>query len=213
MPLFFQQQLNNHTQLAIWKIEEAEPFFEVPLQRSITHPHKRLQHLAGRYLLKYLFPLFPLELIQIADTRKPFLESELFHFSIAHCGKYAAVVVSTQNRVGVDIEMIADKVQKVQHKFVSTAEMEIVKTASANQHGQLSTVNAQLILIWSCKEALFKWYGSGELDFKEHMQLQGIKIIDNKHFEIAMRLKKTGDKLLCLRSRFFDDLCLCYIVT
>jgi hypothetical protein len=47
MPLFFQQQVNAHTGLAIWKIEEDEGFFDVPLQRTITHPHKRLQHLAG----------------------------------------------------------------------------------------------------------------------------------------------------------------------
>ena len=73
MPLFFQQDIDDTTRLAIWKIEEEEAFFHVPLQREITHPHKRLQHLAGRYLLKYLFPDFPTELIRIADTRKPFL--------------------------------------------------------------------------------------------------------------------------------------------
>ena len=60
MPVFYQQTINEQTKLAIWKIEEDEAFFlqHVPLQRSITHPHKRLQHLAGRYLLGYLFPRF-----------------------------------------------------------------------------------------------------------------------------------------------------------
>ena len=47
---------------------------------------KRLQHLAGRYLLYALFDDFPLEEIVIADTRKPFLENEKYHFSISHCG-------------------------------------------------------------------------------------------------------------------------------
>ena len=112
MPIFYQQDIDTYTRLAIWKLEEAEDFFlkAVPLQREITHPHKRLQHLAGRWLLKYLFPEFPLELIRIADTRKPFLENEIFHFTISHCVDYAAVIVSEKCRVGVDIEIPTQKV-------------------------------------------------------------------------------------------------------
>ena len=71
MPLFYQHNINENTKLGIWKIEEPEAFFvqAVPLKREITHPHKRLQHLAGRYLLKTLFPGFPYEEIMIADLR------------------------------------------------------------------------------------------------------------------------------------------------
>jgi hypothetical protein len=39
----------------------------------VTHPLKRLQHLAGRFLLQFLCPGFPYELIRIADTAKPYL--------------------------------------------------------------------------------------------------------------------------------------------
>src|SRR6476646_5177387 len=159
MPLFFQQQVNLHTKLAIWKIEEAESFFFVPLQRSITHPHKRLQHLAGRYLLRFLFPDFPLELIQVADTRKPFLENELFHFSISHCGDFAAVLVSTINRVGVDIEVVSDKILKVQHKFSSVGEVTVIQNVFKEKNNP-ATINRELTLIWCCKEAVFKWYGT-----------------------------------------------------
>jgi len=58
VPIFFQQQVNDSTRLGIWKIEETEEFFKanVPQHRDVTHPHKRLQHLAGRFLLQYLFP-------------------------------------------------------------------------------------------------------------------------------------------------------------
>ena len=61
MPLFYQQDINEFTRLAVWQIAEEEDFFlqQVPLQREITHPHKRLQQLAGRLLLKEMFPDFP----------------------------------------------------------------------------------------------------------------------------------------------------------
>src|SRR5688572_24596109 len=159
MPLFFQQDIDIHTKLAIWKIEEDEDFFQVPLQRQITHPHKRLQHLAGRYLLKYLFPDFPISLIQVADTRKPFLENEDYHFSISHCGDFAAVIVSNENRVGIDIEMISSKASRIAHKFISDEErFYFLQTSFSTE--QLAT------LVWSCKEAVFKWYGLGKVDFR-----------------------------------------------
>ena len=100
--------------LGIWKIEETEEFFKgnVPQHRDVTHPHKRLQHLAGRFLLQFLFPDFPYELIQIADTRKPFLPDEQYHFSISHCGDYAAAIVSKDKRVGIDIEIPVEKISR-----------------------------------------------------------------------------------------------------
>src|SRR5678816_510709 len=97
MPIFFQHAVSENTRLGIWKIEETEEYFKgnVPQHREVTHPHKRLQHLAGRFLLQFLFPDFPYELIKIADTRKPYLPDEQYHFSISHCGDYAAAIVSS----------------------------------------------------------------------------------------------------------------------
>ena len=94
MPLVYQQNINEATRIAVWHITENEDFFfkKVILSNAITDPHKRLQHLAGRYLLTELYDNFPLELIKIADTRKPFLADEAFHFSISHCGDRKSVV-------------------------------------------------------------------------------------------------------------------------
>ena len=68
MPLIHSQQLNNNTKIGVWHITETEDFFfeKYSLQRNITHPHKRLQHFAGRHLLSILFPYFPTEAIKIA---------------------------------------------------------------------------------------------------------------------------------------------------
>jgi hypothetical protein len=61
MPLFYQHNINDIAKLAVWHISEPEDFFleKVQLQKTINHPHKRLQHLAGRYLLQLLHPDFP----------------------------------------------------------------------------------------------------------------------------------------------------------
>ena len=95
MPLVYQQNINASTKMAVWHIAEPEDFFlaSVPVQREIKHWHKRLQHLAGRLLLKEMYPDFPVEMILIADTKKPFLENEPFLFSISHSVVYAAAIV------------------------------------------------------------------------------------------------------------------------
>ena len=123
MPVFY-EHINDFAKIAIWHIAEEKNFFlaKVPLQREITHPHKQLQHLAGRYLLPELFTDFPLEEIVIADTKKPFLENEKYHFSISHCGDFAAAIVSNTKRVGVDIEKVNEKIGNIFPKFLSEKE-------------------------------------------------------------------------------------------
>jgi len=169
MPIFFQQQINESTRLGIWKIEETEEFFilNVPQHRNVSHPHKRLQHLAGRFLLRYLFPDFPNELIQIADTRKPFLPDEQYHFSISHCGDYAAAIVSKNSRVGIDIEIPTEKIAGIMYKFLSAKEHELFQLIEPDDDRiPLAT------LLWSAKESVFKWYGNGGVDFRRQIVLK-----------------------------------------
>jgi phosphopantetheinyl transferase len=182
MPLVYQQNINATTQIAVWHIREPEDFFlaSVPVQREIRHWHKRLQHLAGRLLLKELYPEFPVELIQVADTKKPFLENEPFHFSISHCGDYAAAIVSKTHRVGVDVELLNEIIEQIQHKFTSENELKLFKSLPVENirtasFGQYSKFNIKYsILCWSVKESVFKWWGNGQVDFKRDIVIQSI---------------------------------------
>ena len=216
MPIFFQQQINDTNRLGIWKIEETEEFFKanVPQHRDVTHPHKRLQHLAGRFLLQFLFPDFPYELIKIADTRKPFLPDEQYHFSISHCGDYAAAIVSSDKRVGIDIEVPSDKAEKIRHKFINEEENKIFnnefQTPDSFGRRRLAEGDARLpTLLWSCKESVFKWYGDGGVDFREHIQLkkqhEGNETID-------CIFTKNQTRLL-IQYRQFDHLVLAWVMS
>ncbi|RYZ00379.1 MAG: 4'-phosphopantetheinyl transferase superfamily protein [Chitinophagaceae bacterium] len=206
MPLFFQQAVDNDTRLAVWHITEDEGFFDVPLQRSITHPHKRRQHLAGRYLLRFLCPGFPLDLIRIADTRKPFLEDEAYHFSVSHCGDYAAAIVSPERRVGIDIEIPTDKVERIRHKFLSEGEEERLAPAK----GLLGPVQLATLL-WSVKEAAFKWYGKGNVDFRDDMPVQELRPGAGGAYSVPVHFGKELQQPLHAQARLWDGLVLSYI--
>ncbi len=183
MPLVYQQNINATTKIAVWHITEHEDFFlaSVPVQREIRHWHKRLQHLAGRLLLKEMYPDFPVEMILVADTKKPFLENEPFHFSISHCGDYAAAMVSKTSRVGVDVELIKEKIKLIQHKFTGEEELKIfaehpadnIQYLPVRQAGSIFNIQC-LTLCWSVKESVFKWWGKGAVDFKDDIIIRSV---------------------------------------
>lgn len=225
MPKIYLDTINATTSLAIWHITESEGFFlqKVPLKTNISHPHKRLQHLAGRYLLQEIAPDFPIDLIRIADTRKPYVPGESHHFSISHCGNYAAAIVSTTHRVGIDIEIYTEKVLKILHKFLSNEEWSLVNrqfliedrsiNAESTGNSQSETGNWHLAtLLWSVKEAVYKWFGNGEMGFIQHMQIT--KIAGGNEGEIEMDFSRdvTLAKLL-INYKLLDLFSLAWILT
>ena len=203
MPLFFSQQIDEHTKLAVWQITEQADFFmeKVPLSRSITNPHKRLQHLAGRYLLQWLFPDFPIHLIQIADTRKPFLANETHHFSITHSGNYAAAIVSTNRQVGIDIELHTERIHRVSHKFLNEYEEQIAPPKPS----------IYPTLIWSVKEAMYKWNSLGEIDFQEHLQITKTPESLNSSGMIDAYISKPKPSHLTLEYKIWENLVMAWV--
>jgi phosphopantetheinyl transferase len=223
VPIFFQLQLSENTRLGVWKIEETEEFFKgnVPRHRDVTHPHKRLQHLAGRFLLQYLFPDFPYHMIEIADTRKPFLPDEKYHFSISHCGDFAAAIVSKVSRVGIDIEIPVEKIFKIADKFLSKEEDSRFKIQDSRLKYRIAVGNPLAsdglttndyrltTLLWSAKESVFKWYGDGGVDFREEIQL--LKQDEAKE-TIDCFFSKDESELI-IHYRKFEHLVLAWVVS
>jgi phosphopantetheinyl transferase len=217
MPLFYQQDINADTKLGIWRISESEDFFleKVPQHRDITHPHKRLQHLAGRFMLQELYPYFPYELIRIADTRKPFLSNEAYHFSISHCAEYAAAIVSLTQRVGIDVELTTSKMERIAPKFLHHEEQQLLldtkKLLQSQFPGHPLNNDPWLLhtLSWSVKEAVYKWFGLGGIQFNEQII---IKEIDLRADGVIHCFFKHDIQLPVIVSyKIFGDLCVSWV--
>jgi len=206
--LFFQQNINQSSKLAIWKIDEPELFYSelVTISTTISHPHKRLQHLAGRYLLPFLFADFPHTAIEIAQTRKPYLPAAQYQFSISHCADFAAAIVSKNKAVGIDIEMITERVHKIKHKYLHAKEQAFVNDYPIEKQTKLLTV------LWSAKEAMFKWWGRGDINFSEAMQIQSFEL--NESGVIYTSFKKDNfETALELNYKIMDQMCLVWVIT
>ena len=209
MPLFYQHNINQFTKLAVWKITETEDFFleKVSIQKEITHLHKRLQHLAGRYLLEILHPGFPFELIAITESKKPLLSNGKLHFSISHCADFAAAIISEEKSVGIDVELVTPKIERIKNKFLSEKEIDIISKNS----NELQTIIYELLtLCWSTKETIFKWNGKANVDFKKNI------IVDNLFFKngngmIEAHFQKQERTDLAIEFIFFENLCLTWV--
>ena len=217
MPLFYQHTINATTKLGIWQIDEGENFFlqKVSVQQTITHPHKRLQHLAGRFLLQHLFPNFPYSEILIADTRKPYLPNEQYHFSISHCGNYAAAIVSSTHRVGIDIEIPTQKVERIAHKFIHENEKRFLVNGKqlTGSSSPFTDDRLSFTILWSAKETVFKWYSLGNVDFKENMQLSNIIQKQNDSLPLPFVFKKQEIIQLNIAAKIFNEIVLSWVAT
>lgn len=208
MGLFYHQDINSSTRLALWHIQEPENFYlqRVPLQREITHPHKRLQHLAGRYLLPYLYKDFPHAEIEIAGTRKPFLPNDQYHFSISHCGDYAAAIASSNKRVGVDVELITPRIQNIKRKFLHPEELRFVNAMPQTKQLHFLTV------LWSAKEAIYKWYGLGQVDFSEMIRTFPFELAEEGWIQAAF-IKDDLQESLIVNYKMLENMCLVWVVS
>jgi phosphopantetheinyl transferase len=132
------------------------------------HPVKRIQHLAARLLLQELLPEADLNNIQYAANGKPYFVNESVHFSISHCNGYAACVISEEGPVGIDIELIHERIKKVAPKFLHIAELENINTLE--QEAQLK----EMSFVWAAKEAMYKMNEKLGIDFSENLRVEGL---------------------------------------
>ncbi|MEO8721807.1 MAG: 4'-phosphopantetheinyl transferase superfamily protein [Ginsengibacter sp.] len=208
MPLFYQHNINDTSKLAVWHLTENEDFFleKVSAQKEITHPHKRLQHLAGRYLLQILDPEFPLHLIRVSASGKPLLPGRKAYFSISHCGNYAAAIISENKPVGIDVEMVTPKIEMIKNRFLSESEINL----SEVNYKQPIMDHQLLTLFWSSKETVFKWFGKGQISFRKNINLARLFIKDDGGF-ITAHLSNSVKTNLKVEFKFFGTLCLSWV--
>jgi len=205
MPLFYQDNPVDDIRFAIWQITEEEDFFlaSVPLSKNIQHPHKRKQHLAGRYLLALLAPDFPIGEIAIADSKKPYLRDDKYHFSISHCGNYAAAILSKTKRVGIDIEIFDQKILRIQNKFLNEKELAFIMDEKENSLALYTT-------LWCAKEAIYKWFSFGRVNFKENILLSSF-LLKNEGCFNARFIKENTDATLLVRYKLFQNISMTWV--
>ena len=163
MPIIDDLNVSSKTRYVLWEItENYETLFsgieldtnsKQLLSQKKSETHKN-QFLAVRYLLKYLS--IDLHNLNYDSLGKPFFENN-YKISISHSGVYVAIIIS-DTVVGIDIETINERVQKIKSKYLET---------ELNYPLELNTET--LLVYWNIKESIFKALDKPGIDFKKNM--------------------------------------------
>ena len=189
MPLLFRRDVAEQTQLAIWKIEESGSWFrsqlkldekEIALIDSIRHPQRKLHWLSSRLLLRHVLGNPDIFIHLESDERgKPVVHNFPIHISISHSFELSALLMSEKFTLGIDIEKIDPKIERIKHKFLREE-----KLIAISEEYRLE----QLYVYWCAKEAMYKWYGKRELEFREHLYVRPFRF--SHEGEVVGRIMK-----------------------
>ncbi len=165
MPIIWSKKLGSKGELAVWHIvEQADELYnklqlnaaEKAFYDSLQSNKRNMHWLGSRVLLRTLLNTTEYIDCQLDGNNKPYLVNFPYEISISHSNDYAAVIIYKEKLVGVDIEKMSNKIERIAQRFLSTNELAFI---SINNRIE------QLYVCWGIKETLFKLYGKGNLPF------------------------------------------------
>ncbi len=171
MPLLLDQSLPENTRLLVWDITENTDWLksnvtlneeEGNLYNTFSHEPRRKQWLAVRLILQHYFAGNTNHHIQYDEFGKPYFKDAKLTISISHSHQLGGVIISSLIELGLDIERLDHRIEKIKTKFLSDEELQQL-------NGQ--NMNEQLHIYWCAKEVMYKIYGRKGLEFKDHLKI------------------------------------------
>jgi 4'-phosphopantetheinyl transferase len=194
MPINFFTNLDSSGNLLLWQAEEEIGWFKEQLDlvpnlweeyESLANDARRHSWLASRYAVQQVTQQSPLNILKDHSGR-PYLDAERKPLSLSHCEGFAAAVHSDVS-VGIDVERISSRVQKIKNYFLRDEELAL-----------MGEKNEALILAWSAKESIYKWFGEKHLGYKSQLCIRSIDFLGQ-----AVEIEITTKDHSLIQSVFF----------
>ncbi|NOY37533.1 MAG: 4'-phosphopantetheinyl transferase superfamily protein [Chlorobi bacterium] len=170
MGLKYIKTFTSDCRLGLWEIEEdlntlhnmisLEPEEEKTI-RGYGNEARKAEYLSVRVLLHRM--LNGDARIRYGTRNKPFLAGKDYDISISHSGRYTAILLSREQRVGVDLEKMSHRISKIADRFINPSERITADPSVKRYH---------LYIHWCAKEALYKLLDKKGLNFREHIIIQ-----------------------------------------
>lgn len=193
MPIF--HKIN--PSFVVWEVKESLPELLSLLPASVQCPSfkaesRKLEWAAAHVLVQEITGKF--QLIKHLHTGAPFLDGDARHLSISHTRNFVSVCLSDVP-VGIDVEMITPRANKLRSRFMSPSE------------GFLEDgyADVEATLLWSAKESLFKILEEQDaVDFLQHLHTQAVPF--SEEGIIPAQEKRTPyQKMYEVHYRIFPD--------
>jgi phosphopantetheinyl transferase len=186
--------LNEYSILGVWKIEEDLDSLlshvildreEVKKYKGFKSNSRKLEFLSVRALLAELIGKDAR--IVYNKNNKPFLKSGSHFISISHSHRLTAILLSTNEQVGIDLEYMSANIAAFAFKFMNRREKVTRDTGMRKYH---------LYLHWCAKEALYKICDKEGISIRNNITIEPFELKDSGEIKgkvHAEKIKETFD--------------------
>ena len=193
--------IDDQTKIKIWKVilGELSP-------KELNNDEKKLFKLKKSNILREQFlatrKMLALEnsdyIITYDFDGKPSLNSE-FNISISHSREIAALVLSNNRKIGLDVQLKVSKILNIQNKFLNKFEKLNI--------GNNPSINI-LTMIWTSKESIYKAIGLKGISFSKNIKID--KVTEKDKTGKGYYINGTEKVKFELKFFYLDEYIVCY---
>ena len=156
--------------IQVWQITEQPGYFlenitlseeEKSYYSSLRNETRKKLWLCCRHMIQEIYGRSAR--IGYDTFGKPWLKGMDNFLGITHSGEMVAVILSVKDPVGIDIEKIRARIERVKDKFLSPEELKDL--------GSMNRLE-KLHVLWGAKESLYKIHGRPDIEFQRDILIE-----------------------------------------
>jgi len=192
--------LNEFSILGVWKIEEDLDTLrdlvvldsdEKKKYKGFSSNSRKLEFLSVRALLSEL--IGKEARIVYNKNNKPFLKDGTRFISISHSHKLTAILLSTNEKVGIDLEFMSSNIAAFAFKFLNRKEKVTRELDNRKYH---------LYIHWCAKEALYKICDKEGISIRKNITIEPFNVKESGEIRGQVRTDKINESFDLYYSKY-----------
>lgn len=176
--------LSNGSRLLIAKLDLSilDHLYDIRLHpeeldkfRNISHNKRKCEFLSIRKAIQFVYD--ENEYITYSSNGKPALAISGHRISISHSKGLLGIITHPTLEVGIDLQHASPKILKIKNRFMSPEEL----TPDTDNEWPL-------LAYWCAKEALFKYYSKGNVEFNSNLFVVPFQLKDSGIMQGEIRM-------------------------
>ena len=201
MPFLKKFIIKEKTKVSLWKVMIGELN-----TKELNSDEKNLLKLKKSNILKEQF-LATRKLLALENTDykitydnngKPLLNSK-YKISISHSHEIAAIAISNNSKIGLDVQLKGSKILNIQNKFLNKSEKLNISDDSCVDI---------LTMIWTSKESIYKAVGLKGISFSNNIKID--KVIEKDKVGIGYYINGTEKVKFDLNFFYVNEYIICF---
>jgi phosphopantetheinyl transferase len=192
--------LNEFSILGVWKIEEDQNSLlelvsldndEKKKYKGFSSNSRKLEFLSVRALLSELVGRDAR--IVYNKNNKPFIKDGSRFISISHSHKLTAILLSTNEKVGIDLEYMSTNIAAFAFKFINRKEKVTKEQEERRYH---------LYIHWCAKEALYKICDKEGISIRNNITIDPFKVSESGEIKGHVNTNKINESFDLYYSKY-----------